>query len=56
MFRNAIELYRTPFYKTPERFDTIDMPLITGKLIVAMMNSEVFIKTNIDQLIIAAPA
>jgi len=56
MFRNAIELCQTPFCKAPERFDTVDMPLATGKLIVAMMNPEVLIKTNIDQSVIAAPS
>lgn len=56
MFRNAIELCQAPFCKTPERFDIVDMLLATGKLIVAMINPEVFIKTNIDQPVIAAPS
>lgn len=39
-----------------ERFDTvINMPFATGKLVVAMMNPEVLIKTDIDQSVIAAP-
>ena len=56
MYRNAIELCQTPFCETPERFNTVDMPLATGELVVAMMNPEVLIKTNIDQSVIAAPS
>jgi len=55
MFRDAIELRQTSFCKTPERFDTVDMPFATGKLVVTMMNPEVLIKTDIDQSVIAAP-
>lgn len=43
MFRDAIELCQTPFCKTPERFNTVDMSLTSGKLIVAMINPEVLI-------------
>ena len=55
MFRNAIELCQTSFCKTPERFDSVNVPFATGKLVVAMMNPEVFIKTDIDQPVIAVP-
>ena len=44
------------FCKTPERFDTVDVSLANDKLIVAMINLEVFIKTDIDQSVIAAPS
>ena len=56
MFRNAIELCQTSFCKTPERFDTVNVPFATGKLVVAMMNPEVFIKADIDQSVITAPS
>ena len=55
MFRNAIELCQTSFCKTPERFDSVNVPFATGKLVVAMMNPEVLIKTDIDQPVIAVP-
>ena len=55
MFRSAIELCQTPFCKTPERFDAINVPFATSKLVVTIMNPDVLIKTNIDQSVIAAP-
>ncbi|PXW80037.1 hypothetical protein C8R34_1523 [Nitrosomonas sp. Nm84] len=55
MYRNAIELCQTSFCKNPERFDSVNMSFATGKLVDAMMNSEVFIKTDIDQSVIAVP-
>ena len=55
MFRNAIEFCQAPFCKTPERFDAVNMPFATGKLVVAKINPEVLIKTDIDQSVIAAP-
>jgi hypothetical protein len=51
--RHTIEFSQTPFCETPERFDTIDMPLTTGKLVVTMVNPEMFIKADIDQSVIA---
>jgi len=51
MIRHAIEFCQTPLCKTPERLDTIDMPLTTGELIVTMVNPEGFIKADIDQSI-----
>lgn len=56
MFRNAIELSQTSFSETPERLDTVNMPLTTGKLIITMMNPEVLIKADIDQSVIATPS
>ena len=56
MFRNAIELSQTPFSETPERLDTVNMPLTAGKLIITMVNPEVLIKADIDQSVIATPS
>lgn len=56
MFGHTIELSQTSFSETPERLDTINMPLTTGKLIVTMVNPEVLIKADIDQSVIAAPS
>ena len=56
MFGYTIELSQTSFSETPERLDTINMPLTTGKLIVTMVNPEVLIKADIDQSVIAAPS
>lgn len=56
MLRYAVELCQATFGKTPERFNTINMPFATGKFITAMMNPEGFIMANIDQSVIAAPS
>lgn len=56
MFRHAVELCQAAFGKTPKRFDTVNMPLTTGKLIVTMVNPEMFIKSDIDQSVITAPS
>src|SRR5690349_15782645 len=55
MFRHAVELCQAAFGKTPERFNTVDMPLTTSKFVITMMYPEVFIKTDIDQSLIATP-
>ncbi len=46
VLRYAIELCQTALGKTPERFDTVNMPLTTGKFTVTMMYPEVLIKAN----------
>ena len=51
--RHVIEFCQTALGKTSERFDTVNMPLTTGKFIVTMMYPEVLIKANIDQSVIA---
>ena len=56
MFGYTIELGQTSFGETPERLDTVNMPLTTGKLIVTMVNPEVLIKADIDQSVIATPS
>ena len=56
MFRHAIEFCQTSFCETPERLDTVNMPLTTGKLVIPMVNPEVLIKADIDQSIIASPS
>ena len=56
MFGHTIELSQTSFSETPERLDTINMPLATGKLIVTMVNPEVLIKADIDQSVITTPS
>src|SRR6188768_4322549 len=56
MRKHAIELSQMPFCKAPERFDTVNMPLTIGKFILSMVNPEVFVKTNINQSVIASPA
>lgn len=51
----AIKFSQTSFCQTPERFDIIDMSFTTGKRVVTMMNSEMFIKADIDHFVVATP-
>ena len=56
MGRNAIELLQPSFRTRPETFNTIDMTLVIGKLIVRMQHPEMLRVSNINQSIVAAPA
>ena len=40
---------------TPKRFNTVNMPRTTDKLIVTMMYPEMFGKTHVNQSLITAP-
>ena len=52
----SVELLQPAFGITPERLNAVDMVLTLGKLIGAVVNSEMLIKTDIYQAIITAPA
>lgn len=56
VFGHAVELCQSSFRITPKRLNPIDMPIPTGKLILAMIDSKALIKANIYQTIIATPA
>jgi len=53
---NTVELCEPPFGKTPEGFDPVDMMLSPGELVVTVVDSEVLVKTDVHQPIVAAPA
>ena len=52
----SVELLQPAFGITPERLDAVDMMLTPGKLTRTVVHSEMPIKTDIHQAIIAAPA
>ncbi len=52
----SVELLQPAFGITPERFNAVDMMLAPRKFIGTVVHSKVFIKTDIYQAIIAAPA
>ncbi len=56
MFGNTVELCQTALGKTPKRFNAVDMAAAFDKLIVTMIHPKVFVKTNVNQAIIATPA
>ncbi len=51
----AVELLHTTFGKGPEALDAIDMIRADGKLIIAVTNTKMPCKTDIDKAVIAAP-
>ena len=56
MRRDAIELLQPSFRTRPETFNTIDMTLVIGKLIVRMQHPEMLRVADIYESVIAAPA
>ncbi len=56
MLRHSIKLYQAVLGIAPKGFDTIDMLYTSNKLIVAVLHSEMFHKTHVDQSMIASPA
>ena len=51
----AVELLHTTFGKGPEALDAIDMIGADGKLIIAMIDTKMLCKTDIDKSVVAAP-
>ena len=51
----AVELVHTTFGKGPEALDAVYMIRADGKLIIAMINTQMLCKTNIYQSVVAAP-
>ena len=51
----AIELCQPPFGKAPKGFNTVDMVASPDKLVVAMVDPEMLVKTNIHQSIVPPP-
>lgn len=55
VFRDTVKLGQATLCIAPERFDTVDMPFSTRKLILPMMHSKVLVKADIDQSIVTSP-
>ena len=54
---NAVELGEPAFGEAPERLDAVDMHTPTAReLMLAMVNAQVAVVTDIDEAVIAAPA
>ena len=52
---NAVELLHSAFGKAPEAFDAVNMDTAIGKLVAGMIDAKMFLKTDINQSVIAAP-
>lgn len=55
MFRHPVKLHQAMLGVAPKRFNTVNMPRTTDKLIVTMMYPEMFGKTHVNQSLITAP-
>ena len=55
-FGDAVELHQSTFGKGPKSFDAVDVAAATGKFILAMRNTIVLLKSEIDQAVVTAPA
>ena len=53
VFAHAFELGQSGFGDTPEAFDTVDVIVAFGKLIVAMVDAEMLVIAYIDETIVA---
>ena len=53
---HPIELDQPALGIAPEALNAIDMRRVASKLIVAMVDTQVFVKAHIDQAVVAAPA
>jgi len=53
---NAVELCEPAFGKAPEGFDSIDVMLSPGELVVAVVDPEMLVKADIHQPVVATPA
>lgn len=51
-----IKLLHAPFGKGPETLDAVDMISAVGKFVIAMTDSKMFCKTDIDEAVITPPA
>lgn len=56
IFGYAVEFGEPWFGKTPEAFNTIDVPDTICKLILSVINAQMFRVADIDQAAITAPA
>ena len=56
IFGYPVEFSKPSFGKTPEAFNTIDVPSTICKLILSVINAQMFRIANIDQTAITAPA
>jgi hypothetical protein len=46
--RHTVELHQTTLGIAPEAFNTVDMRIASGKLILTVIDSKMFIKADID--------
>ena len=53
---HAVELHHPALGIAPKTLDAIDMNVASGKFISAMVDSQVFVKADIDQSVVAPPA
>ena len=53
---HTIEFHQTPLGIAPEAFNPVDVGIAPGKLIFAVVDPKVFVKADINQTVIAAPA
>ena len=56
VLRYTIEFHQTPFGITPEAFNPVDVCVAPGELIFAVVDFKVFVKDDINQTVVAAPA
>lgn len=51
----AVKLLHSAFGKGPKTFDAINMNGAIGKLVIAMINTKMFCKSDINQTVVTAP-
>lgn len=56
LLRDPVEFSQASLGVTPERFNSVDMVTSPGKFVLAMMDSEMLVKTQVDQSMISSPA
>ena len=56
LLRDPVEFSQASLGVTPERFNSVDMVTSPGKFVLAMMDSEMLVKTQVDQSILSSPA
>jgi len=56
LFGDAVELRQSAFGKAPKGFNAVDMMPSPDELVVAVIDPEMFVKTNVYQPVVAAPA
>ena len=54
--RQPVELLQSSFRRRPKALNSVDVAVVNGKLIAHMINTKMFLETNINQSVIAAPA
>ena len=55
-FSHSVELRQAMFGITPKALDSVDVVRSKSELIVAVIDPEVLVETQIDQAVVATPA